>query len=131
MQEDVVTLRDVLLRERRCAVERRRAFDDASSVSCCAQSRIHLIDKVLKEVPSDDELSTLRAENARLRDALEWIFGASNTGTNRCSCGRPTGVQALHEHARTALAETENHGGSRGREEPNRSETEESDGSRD
>ena len=40
---------------------------------------------------------------AELREALEWIQGATDTGTNACKCGRPTGVAAIHSRASRAL----------------------------
>ena len=45
----------------------------------------------------------LAAEVERLREALEWIKGASD-GRPVCLCGRPTGTGAIVSHAERALA---------------------------
>jgi len=38
----------------------------------------------------------------RAMEALDWIAGACGD-TNRCKCGRPTGIPALKAHARATL----------------------------
>jgi len=42
---------------------------------------------------------------ARLQEALEWIQGACHANANLCACGKPTGVEAIYQHASRALRE--------------------------
>ena len=42
-----------------------------------------------------------------LRNALEWIRDACAIDTNKCICGRPTGVLAVHDYAKRALEQAD------------------------
>lgn len=41
-----------------------------------------------------------------LREAMDWIDGACDTGAERCACGRPNGLPAIRSRAQRALQAT-------------------------
>jgi len=61
-----------------------------------------LTKELYKEMSERHEAMSLQL--AALREALEWIRDGCDV-EGRCKCGRPTGVLAIHQHAKAALLE--------------------------
>lgn len=78
-------------------------FDTSRSIYCLKPKGSHV------GLSGDEIEEVARRCNSheKFKDALEWIKGATDIDEDKCKCGRPTGVLAIHNHAKRALKEAE------------------------